>query len=164
MRLQNIEPMIIRQATKDDVSSILFLIKELATFEKEPEAVVVTQQELLENGFGNQPLFQTIVAEMAGEIVGMALFYYRFSSWKGKTLHLEDLIVKESYRNQGIGLALYQAFIEKAHQLGVRRAEWVVLNWNKTAIDFYEKSGANVLQEWQTVQMDRGSMTRFLKL
>jgi predicted N-acetyltransferase YhbS len=156
--------MIIRQATKDDVSSILFLIKELATFEKEPEAVVVTEQELLENGFGNQPLFQTIVAEMAGEIVGMALFYYRFSSWKGKTLHLEDLIVKESYRNQGIGLALYQAFIEKAHQLGVRRAEWVVLNWNKTAIDFYEKSGANVLQEWQTVQIDRSSMTSFLKL
>jgi N-acetylglutamate synthase-like GNAT family acetyltransferase len=77
--------MIIRQATKDDVSSILFLIKELATFEKEPDAVVVTEQELLENGFGNQPLFQTIVAEMAGEIVGMALFYYRFSSWKGKT-------------------------------------------------------------------------------
>jgi GNAT superfamily N-acetyltransferase len=162
MRLQNIEPMIIRQATKDDVSSILFLIKELATFEKEPDAVVVTEQELLENGFGNQPLFQTIVAEMAGEIVGMALFYYRFSSWKGKTLHLEDLIVQQKHRGKGVGLALYKAFIQTADQLGVRRIEWVVLNWNKTAIDFYEKSGAKILADWQTVQMAQENIKQFI--
>jgi GNAT superfamily N-acetyltransferase len=154
--------MIIRQATKDDVSSILFLIKELATFEKEPDAVVVTEQELLENGFGNQPLFQTIVAEMAGEIVGMALFYYRFSSWKGKTLHLEDLIVQQKHRGKGVGLALYKAFIQTADQLGVRRIEWVVLNWNKTAIDFYEKSGAKILADWQTVQMAQENIKQFI--
>jgi GNAT superfamily N-acetyltransferase len=154
--------MIIRQATKDDVSSILFLIKELATFEKEPDAVVVTEQELLENCFGNQPLFQTIVAEMAGEIVGMALFYYRFSSWKGKTLHLEDLIVQQKHRGKGVGLALYKAFIQTADQLGVRRIEWVVLNWNKTAIDFYEKSGAKILADWQTVQMAQENIKQFI--
>jgi len=154
--------MTIRQATKDDVSSILFLIKELAAFENEPDAVDVTENELLENGFGDAPMFETIVAEQAGEIIGMALFYYRFSSWKGKTLHLEDLIVKQNHRGLGVGLALYKAFIKIADQLGVRRIEWVVLNWNKSAIDFYEKSGAKILADWQTVQMTKENIEQFI--
>lgn len=156
--------MIIRNATVNDVSAILSLINELAVFEKEPDAVEVNAQELLANGFGENPLFQTIVAEINDEIVGMALYYYRFSTWKGKTLHLEDLIVKESFRHLGVGSLLYKGFLEKAYQLGVRRAEWVVLDWNKTAIDFYEKSGARVLKDWQTVQIDRGSIIKFLQL
>ena len=154
--------MIIRNATIKDVSAILSLINELAVFEKEPDAVDVTEQELLANGFGENPLFQTIVAEVNEEIVGMALYYYRFSTWKGKTLHLEDLIVKESFRHLGIGTILYKGFLEKAYQLGVRRAEWVVLDWNKTAIDFYEKSGAKILTDWQTVQMTKGNIKQFI--
>lgn len=154
--------MIIRQATKHDVPAILSLIKELAAFENEPEAVDVTEQDLLDNGFGENALFQTILAEVDNQIVGMALYYYRFSTWKGKTLHLEDLIVKQSYRGQGIGLALYKAFIKIADQLGVRRIEWVVLNWNKTAIDFYEKSGAKILADWQTVQMTKENIKQFI--
>jgi GNAT superfamily N-acetyltransferase len=155
--------MIIRNATIKDVSAILSLINELAVFEKEPDAVDVTEQELLTNGFGENPLFQTIVAEVNEEIVGMALYYYRFSTWKGKTLHLEDLIVKESFRHLGIGTILYKGFLEKAYQLGVRRAEWVVVVWNKTAIDFYEKSGARVLNDWRTAQIDRGGIIKFLQ-
>ena len=101
--------MIIRNATVNDVSAILSLINELAVFEKEPDAVEVNAQELLANGFGENPLFQTIVAEINDEIVGMALYYYRFSTWKGKTLHLEDLIVKQSHRGLGIGYELYKS-------------------------------------------------------
>lgn len=154
--------MTIRPAKPTDVSAILTLIKELATFEKEPEAVDVTEQELLDNGFGANPLFQTIVAEINGEIVGMALYYYRFSTWKGKTLHLEDLIVRQSFRGQGVGYELYKAFIKVAEKLGVRRIEWVVLNWNKPAIDFYEKSGAKILADWQTVQMTKDNIKQFI--
>lgn len=154
--------MIIRNATVNDVSAILSLINELAVFEKEPDAVEVNAQELLANGFGENPLFQTIVAEINDEIVGMALYYYRFSTWKGKTLHLEDLIVKQSHRGLGIGYELYKAFIKVADKLGVRRIEWVVLNWNKPAIDFYEKSGAKILTDWQTVQMTKDNIKQFI--
>lgn len=141
--------------------AVLDLIKELATFEKEPNAVVVTVDELVKEGFGDTPLFHTFVAEVDGEIIGTALFYYRFSTWKGKTIHLEDLIVKQEKRGTGAGSALYKEVIKFAKQDGVRRVEWVVLNWNTHAINFYERSGAVVLQDWLTVQMDEEGITKF---
>lgn len=141
--------------------AVLELIRELAAFEKEPDAVVVTVDELVRDGFGNNPLFHTFVAEAAGEIVGMALFYYRYSTWKGRTIHLEDLIVKQEKRGIGAGSALYKEVIKFAKQDGVRRVEWVVLDWNTHAKDFYERSGAVVLQDWQTVQMDEEGITKF---
>jgi len=155
------ESMIIRKGVKTDMPAVLALIKELAAFEKEPEAVVVTVDELLRDGFGDNPLFHTFVAERNGEVIGMALFYYRYSTWKGKTIHLEDLIVKEQFRGTGAGSALYREVIRFASEQKVRRVEWVVLDWNTPAIRFYEKSGATVLTDWRTVQMDEKGMTQF---
>ena len=141
--------------------AVLELICELAAFEKEADAVVVTVEELVRDGFGPTPLFRTFVAEVNGEIIGMALFYYRYSTWKGRTIHLEDLIVKQHRRGTGAGSALYKEVIKFAKQDGVRRVEWVVLNWNTHAIEFYERSGAAILQDWLTVQMNEEGITKF---
>jgi GNAT superfamily N-acetyltransferase len=156
--------MIIRIATKNDMPSVLELIKELAVFEKEPEAVVVTAEDLVRDGFSENPLFECFVAEEKNKIIGMALYYYRFSTWKGKTIHLEDLIVKEDKRGTGAGFALYTEIIKKGKAENVRRIEWNVLDWNTPAIDFYKKSGANVLKDWCVVQMDEKGINQFLKL
>jgi GNAT superfamily N-acetyltransferase len=155
------EFMNIRKGIETDMPAVLGLIKELAAFEKEPEAVTVTVEELLRDGFGNNPLFHTFVAERDDEVIGMALFYYRYSTWKGRTIHLEDLIVKEEFRGTGAGSALYREVIKFAAQERVRRVEWVVLDWNTPAIRFYEKSGAVILSDWRTVQMDEKGMTQF---
>ena len=129
--------------------AVLDLIRELAIFEKEPDAVVVTVADLERDGFGENPLFYTFVAEVdndssdseqAKQIVGMALYYYRYSTWKGRTIHLEDLIVKDKMRGSGIGLALYTKIIEQGKADNVRRIEWNVLDWNTPAIDFYKIS------------------------
>ncbi len=159
--LRQISTMFIRSGERGDMPAILELIKELAVFENEPDAVVVTVDDLLRDGFGVSPLFETFVAEHDGVIVGMALFYYRYSTWKGKTIHLEDLIVTEAARGTGAGSALYRAVIEQAKKEGLRRVEWAVLDWNTPAIDFYERSGARILSTWRTVQMDEAGMTKF---
>ena len=154
--------MIIRKALKKDMPSVLELIQELAIFEKEPDAVVVTVDDLIRDGFSENPLFQCFVAEVDNEIIGMALYYYRYSTWKGKTIHLEDLIVKESKRGTGAGFALYKEIIKQGKAENVRRIEWNVLDWNTPAIDFYEKSGAKVLGDWRVVHMDENGITNFL--
>lgn len=142
--------------------AVLGLIQELAVFEKEPDAVVVTVGDLERDGFSEKPLFHTFVAELNDELIGMALYYYRYSTWKGKTIHLEDLIVKEAHRGTGAGLALYTEIMKQGKKDGVRRIEWNVLDWNEPAIRFYEKSGAKVLDDWRVVQMDEEGMKRFL--
>lgn len=154
--------MIIRKATIQDMPAVLDLIKELALYEKEPEAVVVTIADLERDGFSENPLFNCFVAEMETNIVGLALYYYRYSTWKGKTIHLEDLIVKEKNRGSSVGFQLYKAVINQGKQDKVRRVEWAVLNWNQSAIDFYKKSGAKVLDDWCVVQMDEVAMDTFL--
>ena len=154
--------MIIRKATKNDMPSVLELIQELATFEKEPDAVVVTVDDLIRDGFSENPLFQCFVAEEENNIIGMALYYYRYSTWKGKTIHLEDLIVKENKRGTGAGFALYKEIIKQGKAENVRRIEWNVLDWNTPAIDFYEKSGAKVLGDWRVVHMDDKGIEQFL--
>lgn len=155
--------MIIRKGTATDMKGVLALIKELAIFEKEPEAVVITEEDLIRDGFGENPLFSVFVAEKKQEIVGIALYYYRYSTWKGKTIHLEDLVVKESMRGTGLGSALYSAIIEQGKIDGVRRIEWNVLDWNTPAITFYENSGAKVLDDWRVVQMDQNGIDAFLE-
>lgn len=143
--------------------SVLNLIKELAHFEKEADAVVISVADLEKDGFGNSPLFKTFVAELDNEIVGMALFYPRYSTWKGPTIHLEDLIVKKNKRGLNIGSALYKKVIEYGHNLGVKRMEWVVLGWNTPAIEFYKKTGAHLLDDWKTVQMDELAIKNYLE-
>ena len=153
--------MIIRKGTIEDMPAVLELIKELAVFEKEPDAVVVTTDDLVRDGFGNNPLFYTFVAEVNGKIIGMALFYYRYSTWKGRTIHLEDLIVTESMRGTGAGSVLYKEVFKFAKAQGVRRVEWAVLDWNTPAINFYEKTGAKVFNDWRVAQMNEEGITKF---
>jgi GNAT superfamily N-acetyltransferase len=155
--------MIIRTAKPEDAPQMLNLIQTLAVFENEPDAVEVTLADLLREGFGEKPSFFTFVAEHQNEIIGMAIYYYRFSTWKGKTIHLEDLIVQEKYRGIGAGMALYKAIIAQGKKDQVRRIEWNVLDWNQSAIDFYEKTGAKVLKDWRVVQMDEATISGFLQ-
>lgn len=153
----------IRKGEKIDMKLVLELIQELAIFEKEPDAVVVTVADLERDGFGVNPLFYTFVAEVDGEIVGVALYYYRYSTWKGRTIHLEDLIVREKMRGSGLGFALYSEIIAQGKKDSVRRIEWNVLDWNAPAIDFYKKSGAKILDDWLVAQMDENGIDNFLK-
>tara|TARA_R110001583_G_scaffold180928_2_gene338099 strand:- start:29 stop:505 length:477 start_codon:yes stop_codon:yes gene_type:complete len=153
----------IRESKKEDMPSVLKLIKELAHFEKETNAVIVTVDDLEKDGFGEFPLFKIFVAEIANEIVGVALFYPRYSTWKGPTIHLEDLIVTENKRGFKIGSSLYKKVIEYGYNKGVERIEWAVLDWNEPAIDFYESTGAKVLRDWNTAQIDRVAMKKYLK-
>jgi len=158
----------IRKGNPEDMESVLGLIQELAIFEKEPEAVVITVDDLVRDGFGEKPLFHVFVAEIEDEsdnkeIVGIALYYYRYSTWKGKTIHLEDLIVKEKMRGTGLGSALYAEIMKQGKRDNVRRVEWNVLDWNTPAVKFYENSGAKILEEWRVVQMDENGINSFLE-
>ncbi|MCB7482154.1 GNAT family N-acetyltransferase [Christiangramia sediminis] len=154
---------IIRKAQKNDMGAVLELINELAIFEKESDAVIINKDDLIRDGFGENPAFHCFVAEADGKIEGMALIYFRYSTWKGKTVHLEDLIVRENFRGKGLGSALYTEVIRFAAEQKVKRTEWVVLNWNKEAADFYRRSGADVMEDWDTVQMDERSMHKYLE-
>ena len=153
----------IRAGRKEDMKAVLNLIQELAEFEKEPDAVIVTVEDLIRDGFGDQPLFHVFVAEIDSEIVGIAFYYYRYSTWKGKIIHLEDLVVKNNMRGKGVGYALYSEIIKQAQRDNVKRIDWNVLNWNTPAIDFYEKTGAKVLKEWHVAQMDETGIADFIE-
>ena len=152
----------IRKGTPEDMEAVLRLIQELADFEKEPDAVIVTVDDLIRDGFGSMPLFHVFVADVESEIVGIALYYYRYSTWKGKIIHLEDLVVKEKMRGTGLGYALYSEVIKQGKKDKVRRIDWHVLDWNTSAIDFYEKSGAKVLKDWSVTQMDEEGINYFV--
>ncbi len=154
---------LIRKAEKKDSLAILNLIKELALFEKEPESVKLKLSDIENDGFGTKPLFECIVAEINNRIIGMAIYYPRYSTWNGPTIHLEDLIVSEQYKGKGIGTQLYSNFIKMAFNSGVKRVEWNVLDWNSPAINFYKKSGAKVLDDWRSVQMHRSEMKKYLE-
>ena len=154
---------LIRKAEKKDSLAILNLIKELALFEKEPKSVKLKLSDIENDGFGTKPLFECIVAEINKRIIGMAIYYPRYSTWNGPTIHLEDLIVSEQYKGKGIGTQLYSNFIKMAFNSGVKRVEWNVLDWNSPAINFYKKSGAKVLDDWRSVQMHRSEMKKYLE-
>lgn len=153
----------IREGEIKDMPSVLKLIKELAHFEKEANAVLVTVEDLENDGFSGNPLFKTFVAEIGNEIVGMALFYPRYSTWKGPTIHLEDLIVTEEKRGLKIGSALYRKVMEYGYNIGVKRIEWVVLDWNTPAVEFYKKTGATVLRDWNTVQLEGDAIKKYVE-
>ena len=153
----------IRFAEKGDVNAILGLIQELAVFEKEPDAVIVTEADLLKYGFGEKPLFTCFVAEKEEEIVAIALIYIRFSTWKGQTVHLEDLIVSDAHRGSGLGTLLLNEVIKYGYSLGVKRICWEVLDWNEPAIKFYESKGATLLKDWYLVQMDESSIKNYIE-
>lgn len=144
------------------MSAVLELIQELATYEKAPDAVIISAEDLINYGFGARAHFQCFVAEIETEIVGMALCYPRFSTWVGPALHLEDLIVREAYRRYGIGKKLYDRVLEYALEIGANRVEWAVLAWNNPAIEFYKKSGALVHDEWRIAQFSAENIAAYL--
>ena len=153
---------LIREARPEDMSHVLELIKELARFEKEPDAVEVTSADLEKDGFGQNKQYHCFVAEVQGKIKGMALVYPRYSTWKGPAVHLEDLIITEDMRGIGLGTALLDEVIKYGHDLGVKRISWEVLDWNEPAIDFYERKGAKVLRDWDVVQLDEAGIRRYI--
>ncbi|HRG65714.1 MAG TPA: GNAT family N-acetyltransferase [Saprospiraceae bacterium] len=135
-----------RKSTREDLPAIHGLVVELAVFEKEPDAVRASLAEYQDSY--DKGIIGAILALDGEEIIGMAFYYPIFSSWNGRTLYLEDFIVKDSHRNQGIGQMLFDAFVEEAKQQGCRQAKWQVLDWNTEAIRFYERNKASIEKNW----------------
>ncbi|MFD0749040.1 GNAT family N-acetyltransferase [Mucilaginibacter calamicampi] len=145
----------LRYAVKEDCTRLLELVNELAVFEKFPEEVTVTLQEFEDAGFGEKPVWRAFVAEVDGLIVGFALYYIRFSTWKGLRLYLEDLLVTETMRGKGIGKMLLERILDETKKQGYSGAVWQVLDWNEPAINFYKKYGANIEAGWLNVSVSR---------
>lgn len=139
---------LIRKALKEDCPKILELIRELAVFEKAPEEVTVTLQHFENSGFGNKPVWWAFVAEANGVVQGFALYYIRYSTWKGQRMYLEDLLVTEELRGKGIGTLLFDALIKEAKEKQLNGIVWQVLEWNEPAIKFYKKLNATFDSEW----------------
>lgn len=138
----------LRVAVKEDCPRLLELVHELALFEKAPEEVTVTLEEFEHAGFGEKPVWKTFVAEVDGLIVGFALYYIRYSTWKGCRMYLEDLIVTESWRGKGVGKLLFDRLIIEAREMGFNGMSWQVLDWNEPAIKFYKKYEAALDGAW----------------
>ena len=158
----------IRRAVKNDCPRLLELVKELAEYERAPEAVTVTPEHFAESGFGEKPVWWAFVAtlhfagsdspsplerELEGEVVGFALYYIRYSTWKGQAMYLEDILVTDSMRGKGIGKLLFDRLIEEAKEKNFHRIVWQVLEWNEPAIDFYKKYNADLDAEWVNCSM-----------
>lgn len=144
----------IRKAVQSDVPDLLKLIHELALFEKAPQEVINTEEQIILDGFGMNPLFNAFVAEYDHRVIGFAIVYYRYSTWKGKCLYLEDLIVTREYRNKGIGQQLFDACKDFGKVNLCRKMVWQVLDWNKSAIRFYTKNNASMDGEWINGSID----------
>lgn len=142
----------IRLGTAADMGALLALIKELAEYERAPEQVENTEAQLLADWQASW--YEFLVAELAGEVVGISLYYKRYSTWKGTCFYLEDLYVKPELRGQGIGLALLRETAKTAKAAGAIRLDWQVIDWNSPAVDFYKKLGANIETEWWNCKLD----------
>jgi len=138
----------IRKAKKEDLPEVLSLIKELALYEKAPNEVTITLQELEVDGFEKTPLYWIILAENENGIVGMSFYYIRYSTWKGKCLYLEDIVVKEEFRGQKVGKILFEETIKAGKEMKAKLMTWQVLDWNEPAINFYKKFNAKLDGEW----------------
>lgn len=140
----------IRRGREADLPQVLALIQELAEYEKAPHEVTNTLQDMQRDGFGPEPIFHFFVAEQpaGGRIIGLALYYTAYSTWKGRMLYLEDLVVTEAARGTGLGKQLFDAVVAEARRTGAHRLKWQVLEWNEPAIGFYKKIGANLDPEW----------------
>lgn len=153
----------IRRGIAGDMPAVLGLINELATFEKEADAVEITVDDLVKDGFSENPKFKIFVAEEDNTIIGIALFYERYSTWKGKTIHLEDLIVTQKRRKIGAGKALYTAVLKYAYDNNFNRVAWEVIDWNTNAVNFYKSTGATYLNDWSVVQMNKENLAKFIE-
>ena len=138
----------IRKAVREDCARMMELIQELATYEKAPDEVTVSLSHFEESGFGQNPVWWAFVAEVSGVVVGMALYYVRYSTWKGQRMYLEDLLVTEEMRGKKIGSLLFDALIQEAKDKKFIGMNWQVLDWNEPAINFYKKYNASFDPEW----------------
>ena len=144
----------LRKAESFDIPLIFSMVKELALFERAPEEVTATIADYEINGFSEKPLFDAFVLFENDQLVGFALWYFRFSTWKGKRLYLEDLFVKSEFRSKGYGKLLMEATIEEAKTTNSKGLMWQVLDWNLSAIEFYKKYDARFDSEWINVHID----------
>lgn len=149
---------LIREGRPEDVPAALQLVKELAAYEKAPDEVINTEAAMLEDGFGENPSYGMYVAEAEGSVVGIAIHYIRYSTWKGKTLYLEDIVVREAMRGQGIGALLFQRCLEHALEHELAGMVWQVLDWNEPAFRFYNKYHASYHHGWVTGSIARAKI------
>ncbi|BDD08008.1 N-acetyltransferase [Fulvitalea axinellae] len=153
----------VRKGTEKDLPKVLELICELATHVNHLDQVEVTVEDMAKDGFGPNPVFGFFIAENQNGIIGLALYYYRYSTWKGKVVYLEDLVVKEAYRAQGIGTKLLKSVINLAKEQGLRHVSWQVIDTNVSAIGYYrEKFGAQLHNNWINCLLPAGDFERVL--
>ena len=145
----------LRKAVKEDCPRLLELIQELATYERAPKEVTVTPEHFTESGFGSSPVWWAWVAEVQGKVVGFALYYIRYSTWKGQRMYLEDILVTNEWRGKGIGKLLFDKLIVEAKEKGFKGIAWQVLDWNEPAINFYKKyNNVKFSNEWVNCTME----------
>jgi GNAT superfamily N-acetyltransferase len=152
---------IIRKGRKEDVPAVHGLVMELATFEKAPDQVTNTVEKMTEDGFGHSPVYGLIVAELENKIIGMAIYFIKYSTWRGKGLFLEDLIVTESHRKSGIGKKLFDAVLAEAKKMDAKTMHWQVLDWNTPAIEFYKKYDCTFEGEWIDCKLMENQIKEF---
>ncbi len=151
----------IRNAKIEDMKRVHELIMELALYEKLPKEVDLTTDDLIKDGFSEKKLFNCFVAEINSNVEGMAIVYNRYSTWKGKTIHLEDLIVTKKMRNNGIGALLLDKVILFGKEMGVKRISWEVIDWNIKAIKFYERKGAKLIPDWNIIHLNEEAIKNY---
>lgn len=156
------ETVTIRDGKESDMPQVYALIKELAEYERLPHEVEISLEQLTKDGFGDKPLYGLIVAEAGNRILGICLYYFRYSSWKGKRLYLEDIVVTESQRGNGIGKKLFDHTILKAKELGCNGMNWLVLDWNKPAINFYDKYSPDYDPTWMSASLSGKQVREFI--
>ena len=152
--------LLIRPATVTDAPLLLKLIRELAEYERQPNAVVIKEETLINDGFESQPKFRALIAEWGGQAIGYALFFGFYSSWKGPGIFLEDLFVREAFRGRGIGRALLSEVARVARQEDAVGIRWEVLDWNEPAIEFYKSLGGEFMDDWRQVVLEADAMNR----
>jgi GNAT superfamily N-acetyltransferase len=153
----------IREGRKEDLPSVLRLIKELAAYERAPHGVTNTVEMLELDGFGPKPVYGFFVAEESDQILGLSLYYWRYSTWKGKRLYLEDIIVTERERGRGLGKMLFDRTMEKSLEENCTGMMWQVLDWNEPAINFYKKYGTKLDGEWVNCHLEATQIEALLK-
>ncbi|MFM8916276.1 MAG: N-acetyltransferase family protein [Bacteroidota bacterium] len=145
----------IRKGAPADVPAVLGLIRELALYEKAPLEVTNTEEDMLRDGFGENPVYRLLVAELDGKVVGMAIYFVKYSTWKGKGVYLDDIVVTEPMRGQGIGAKLFKAVMQDARDMDAKQMHWQVLDWNEPAIRFYKRYGCDFDSEWINCKFNR---------
>jgi GNAT superfamily N-acetyltransferase len=151
----------IRKGTAEDIQAAFDLVMELAIYEKAPEKVTNTPARMLEDGFGKKPIFEFYVAEVDGKVVGMALYYIRYSTWRGKCIYLEDIVVTESHRGKNLGKLLLEVLMHETLAQDAALLTWQVLDWNEPAINFYKKFDAELDGEWINCKLSAEQISNY---